>query len=828
MSGRPSSIRQRILTASIVVTSLAAVPAVSHADPIDDVQNILVSVSDFTATGVSDEMVLVSWQRNSILAGSFRIEKATDEAGPYTKVVTLGESICGPNGLCVSQVKFGPPASPVPFFLRVVPLLSVGVPEARVGGIKIDGTDPESRPVLLEGKPSEPDPVLLGPRAPTEVKCNGGGPLSCVNVNSVTLTWTDNSDEDAFWIMRGRGATNVDFGTRERATLPANSTSFSEVIAEYGVFYTYRVVAVRERAIPRLSGAIDTERSYNNGKPEVTVETAPVTPPSDPSGLTATFTPPSTVSLAWIDGVAPGFPYVDEDGWFIEQTLGNADYNSPLASQHTRAPRPGQGSVSFTTTVPPNALRCYRVRGYRATTTFTAPAYSGYTNTVCMGAPPSAPIGLKAEAIRNDLVRLNWNDTSDAETNFVVQRCNGVCTSSGTWVDIDPAVPMNTITYDDTTTTGLTTYSYRVFAENPSGRSAPSNIRTVTTPPAPVAAPTSLLATATGAHEITLTWNDPITGESGFRIEYKDFDGVFKQLTSVGANVTLYVDGESLSANQQRCYRVRTIYGQAVSDPSNISCATTWPAAAADGAPTGLTATVVSNTEVQLDWTDTATNETRFEVEYIAWTDLACPQNPTGIPFVKKVEVARRSGTGGVSYRVTGLTPHTAHAFRVRAANQDGPSEYSNISTCAQTFGPLRPLFVDPEEQADTEAMRCDFTIKEPLAGPDGAGGLRVYVNAYVPATNVAHTDTLWVINSGGTIPGSQDAPDRGHYIKTPGNGLTVNAAADTWTISYQFRRGIRYRLIVNGYGINAPYYSSATREVRDVTVLADCPTSGI
>ncbi|MFP5225187.1 MAG: fibronectin type III domain-containing protein [Actinomycetota bacterium] len=828
MSGRPSSIRCKIATAFVLVASLTAVPSVSQADPIDDVQNLLVSVSNFVASGVSEEMVIVSWQRESLLAGSFRIEKATDEAGPYTKVVVVGSSICGPNGNCVTQVKFGPPASPTPFFLRVVPLLSVGVPDIKAGGLDIRGTDPESRPVLLEGKPSEPDPVMLGPRKPTDVKCNGGGALSCVNVNSVTITWTDNSDEDVFWIMRGRGATNVDFGSKERAVIPANQTSFSEFIDEYGVFYSYRVVAVRERAIPRLSGAIDTERSFSNGAPEVTVETAPVAPPSDPSGLTATFTPPSTVELSWIDGVAPGFNYIDEDGWFIEQTIGNADYTSPLASQHTRAPLIGQGSVSFTTSVPPNTLRCYRVRGYRATTTFTAPAYSGYTNTVCMGAPPSSPIGLRATALRNDLVRLDWNDTSNAETNFVVQRCNGVCTSSSAWVDLDTGVPADTVTYDDTTTVGLTTYSYRVFAENPSGRSAPSNIRTVTTPAAPIAAPTSLLATATGSREITLTWNDPITGESGFRIEFKDFDGLFKPLNSVGANVTLYVDTESLSANQTRCYRVRTIMAQQVSDPSNVSCATTLPPAAANGAPTNLTATVVSNTEIQLDWNDTATNESRFEVEAIEWTHLACPQNGTGIPFTKKVDVNKFSGTGSVSYRVSGLVPHTAYIFRVRAANFDGPSAYSNDTGCAQTFGPIRPTFLDPEENADTEAMRCDFTVKEPVVGPDGAGGLRVYVNAYVPATNVAHTDTLWAINAGGTVPGSQHAPDRNHYIKQPGNGLTVNAADQSWTISYQFRRGIRYRLIVTAYGLNAPYYASASNEVRDVTVLADCPTSGI
>lgn len=837
MSGRPSSIRQRIL-ATIAVASVLSFPAVSRADTIDDVQNALVSVTNFVASGVSDEMVIMSWDRNSVLAGTFRIEKSLDEAGPYSKVVIVGDNTCAASNKCITQYRFGPPASAQPFFLRVVPLLSAGVPKSTIGGVNIDGTDPESRPILFEGKPSLPDPVLLGPRSPSDVRCNGGGPLACVNVNSVTITWTDNSDEDVFWIMRGRGATNVQYGAREHASVPANTTTFAEVIPEYGVFFSYRVVAVRERAIPRLSGSIDMERSFSNssgssssgggGSTEVTVETAQVPPPSDPSGLTATFTPPSTVSLVWIDGAPVGFPYIDEDGWFIEQTVGNADFASPYATQHTRAPLLGQGSVAFETTVPPNTLRCYRVRAYRATTTYTAPAYSGFTNTVCMGAVPSAPIQLTANALRNDLVRLNWVDTSDAEQFFVVQRCNGVCTSSGPWATIAASVPMNTTTYDDTTTTGLTTYSYRVFAENPSGRSASSPIRSVTTPGAPLPAPSSLLATATGSREITLTWNNPSVGQSGTRIEWRNEQGVYSQLTSVGPSVSLHVDTQSLSAYQERCYRLRTISGQSVSDPSNVSCATTSGPAKPNGDPTGLTATVVSNTEVQLAWTDAATNESGFDVEVIAWTHLGCPQTSTGIPFKKLTTVSARSGTGVVSVRIASLVPHTAHMFRVRAVNLDGQSEYSNISGCAQTFGPLLPIFIDPEEHADTEAMRCDFTIKEPMTGPDGAGGMRVYVNAYVPATNVAHTDTLWVINSGGTVPGSEHAPERNHYIKSPGDGLTVNATDQTWTITYQFRRGIRYRIIATGYGLLSPYYMGATNEVRDVTVLADCPTSGI
>lgn len=824
MRGRsPSSIKKRLLAAAVTVSSLAPMAAV-HADPLDDVQNLLLAVEGFSATGIGEEQILVTWTRVTVLARAFRIEYSRDEAGPYVRVPnggTVGDGVCDQRGRCITQIKLGPPADPTPAFFRVVPFIALGAPDA----------DPGSAQSLIEGKPSEADPAMLGPRRPTDVRCNGGGPLSCVSVNSITLSWTDNSDEDRFWVMRGRGATNVNFGTAPYAELPADTTSFSEVIPEYGVFYTYRIVAVRERAIPRIDppGSTSFERSFTNGEPSsITVETAPVPPPSDPNGLAATFVPPDKVLLTWIDGVPDGFPYVDEDGFFIEQTISTGDFESRLASQHTRGPKPGQGAVSFTTRIPANTLRCYRVRGYRSTTTYTAPAYSGYTNTVCMGAPPSAPINLRAKAVRNDLVTLDWNDTSDAETGFVVQRCLGTCVASNVWTDLDASVPANTSHYDDASTFGSTFYSYRVRALNPSGRSKPSNIVTVKTPPAPLPAPTGLVATATGSHEITLTWNDTTSVESGFKIEYRNSDGVFVALGSTGANVELYIDSDSLPANQQRCYRVRAFKQLSRSDPSQVACATTLPPAAPNGDPTIPILTVVSNTEIQVQFDDTATNEDAFEVEMFNWVDLVCPQNPTGLPFRKVITVNKHSGTGVVSQRISGLVPHTAHVFRVRAVNEDGDGGYSPISACADTFGPKRPVFIDPEENADTQAMRCDFTIKEPMTGADGAGGMRIYVNSVVTGTPVAHTDTLYVVNGSGTVPGAEDAPDRNHYLKTNGNGLTVNATTEQWTITYQFRRGINYRIIATAYGLNAPYYASAATEVRDVTVVADCPTSGI
>ena len=88
-------------------------------------------------------------------------------------------------------------------------------------------------------------------------------------------------------------------------------------------------------------------------------------------------------------------------------------------------------------------------------------------------------------------LRLAWQDNSDNETGFKIERAPG---SSGTlvWAQI-AQVAANITTYTDTALPHAATYSYRVRAYNSSGDSGPSNIVSATTPAPPPAAPTGLL-----------------------------------------------------------------------------------------------------------------------------------------------------------------------------------------------------------------------------------------------------------------------------------------------------------------------------------------------
>lgn len=87
----------------------------------------------------------------------------------------------------------------------------------------------------------------------------------------------------------------------------------------------------------------------------------------------------------------------------------------------------------------------------------------------------------------------------------------------------------------------------------------------------------------------------------------------------------------------------------------------------APAAPSNLSGTAVSTTQINLSWTDNANNESGFHVE-------RCTGN--GCTNFAQITVTTAPG-----YLDTGLTRNTRYRYRVRAYNGTGNSAYSNIVT---------------------------------------------------------------------------------------------------------------------------------------------------
>jgi subtilisin len=185
----------------------------------------------------------------------------------------------------------------------------------------------------------------------------------------------------------------------------------------------------------------------------------------------------------------------------------------------------------------------------------------------------------------------------------------------------------------------------------------------------PPAAPANLAATAVSSTQINLTWTDSDNTETGFKIERCTGAGCsdFVQITTVAANVTSY-SNTSLTGSTSYSYRVRANNTAGDSDYSNTATAVTPAAPALPAAPTNLAAAAVSKSQINLTWTDNASNETGFKIERCKGSTCT---NFTQIATV---------GPGITSYQNTGLASNTTYRFRVRAYNAAGNSAYSNIA----------------------------------------------------------------------------------------------------------------------------------------------------
>lgn len=236
----------------------------------------------------------------------------------------------------------------------------------------------------------------------------------------------------------------------------------------------------------------------------------------------------------------------------------------------------------------------------------------------------------------------------------VLQVSAGNDYSLGRWgdyfgVDVDPV--------DDTTFYGVGQW---VAADNRWTTSVFS--WTVAPGAAPPVSPTGLTATAVSGSSINLAWTDASSDETGFRIERSTDNVTFVLLASTSANTTVYSD-TGLTTDVRYYYRVRAYNSVGESLPSNT--ANTVPPSV-PGAPSGLTASATSASQINLSWTDNATNESGFKIE----------RSADGVSFTQIATVL----AGVTTYSNTGLAGTTTYYYRVRATNVAGDSGYSNAA----------------------------------------------------------------------------------------------------------------------------------------------------
>jgi fibronectin type 3 domain-containing protein len=211
--------------------------------------------------------------------------------------------------------------------------------------------------------------------------------------------------------------------------------------------------------------------------------------------------------------------------------------------------------------------------------------------------PPSTPTGLAATAVNSNQVNLSWAASSDniGVSGYTIYRDGTTLTTvSGT-----------TLVYSDTSALAGHVYSYTVDAFDAAGNhSVASSAVSVTTPDtqAPTV-PGGLTATASSATLVKLSWTASTddVGVNGYTI-YRN--GAV--LTTVIGTTLAYSD-KSVLATTTYTYAVDA-FDKAGNHSAQTAPATVTTPDPPPTVPTGLTATVISSTQVDLAWAASTDN----------------------------------------------------------------------------------------------------------------------------------------------------------------------------------------------------------------------------
>ena len=283
------------------------------------------------------------------------------------------------------------------------------------------------------------------------------------------------------------------------------------------------------------------------------------TPPSQPTGLTASGASPSQVNLTW----QPSTDNVGVTGYRVLRD--SVQVGTTTAPTTTFADTGLTAGTTYTYTVAAvDAAGNVSPVSATATATTTAPDTT----------PPSQPTGLTAIAASGSVINLSWIGSTDnvGVTGYRVLRDS---------VQVGTTTAPTT-TFADTGLTAGTTYTYTVAAVDAAGNVSPVSAAATATTTAPdttpPSQPTGLTATAASGSQINLSWTASTdnVAVTGYR--------VFRNSTLVATSTTTTFSDSGLTAATTYTYTVAAV--DAAGNVSPVSTAATATTSAVVTPPT--------------------------------------------------------------------------------------------------------------------------------------------------------------------------------------------------------------------------------------------------
>jgi len=198
----------------------------------------------------------------------------------------------------------------------------------------------------------------------------------------------------------------------------------------------------------------------------------------------------------------------------------------------------------------------------------------------------------------------------------------------------------------------------------------------VSGPPAPIpGAPQSLTETVNSSGQVVLPWTPADSIATWLHIERQIAGSSFTEIATVPATATTYTD-QAVTAGAAYQYRIRAENDYGFSPYSAVVTATI--SVAQLSPPSNLQAVAVSQTQINLTWSNANTNATRFHIERTTGTAGSYGE----------IGAVAATTTG---YQDTTVQANTAYTYRARSEGASGFSAYSNESSAATPAVPLPP-----------------------------------------------------------------------------------------------------------------------------------------